>query len=279
MSEPGGGQAAGQTSPLAREAMLARVFVRLADTLADDFDLGEFVHGLSVDAVEILGAEAAGVMLADQHGGGLRLAASSEDRMRALELLELKTTEGPCLDAFASGRPVQASAADSLGRWPAFAPQASEAGFGRMCGMPLRAGQKMIGVLNLFHGNDEPVIGDEMAIAQAMADVTAIALTQAQALRKSTVLTGQLEAALASRIVIEQAKGMLAQSFSMPVNGAFHLIRRYARQNNRKLAEVAADIINQKITSQDLTTQPGRQRNELGRLHAPRGQSPSTPAS
>ena len=88
-----------------REAVLARAFVRLADTLASDFDVVDFLHGLSADSVEILRAAAAGVMLADGRGG-LRLIASSDERMRLLELFELQGAQGPCLDAYSTGRPV-----------------------------------------------------------------------------------------------------------------------------------------------------------------------------
>ena len=108
---------------VAREAVLARAFVRLADTLASDFDIVDFLHGLSEDSVEILRASAAGVMLVDARGG-LRLIASSDERMRLLELFEIQGAQGPCLDAFSSGRAVQATAADSRVRWPVFAPQA-----------------------------------------------------------------------------------------------------------------------------------------------------------
>lgn len=237
---------------MAREARLARAFVRVADTLADDFDIVEFLHGLSADSVEILGAEAAGVML-DDGRGGLRLVASSEERMRLLELLELQGSQVPCLDAFSRGQTVQASAADSLSRWPAFAPQAAEAGFQRMCAVPLRVRAEVIGVLNLFRGNDEPFTGAEVEIAQAMAQVAAIALIQEQALRQRGVLAEQLQAALNSRVIIEQAKGMIAEYLTMSVDDAFLLLRKYTRGHNRKLTEVATDIINRKITSQALT--------------------------
>jgi hypothetical protein len=108
MSETDGGTAAQpgnyrQADRGSGEAALARVFVRLADTLASDFDIVDFLHGLSADAVEVLGAEAAGVMLADARGG-LRLIASSDERMRLLELFELQGAQGPCLDAFSTGR-------------------------------------------------------------------------------------------------------------------------------------------------------------------------------
>ena len=252
MTEPDGKQAP-RRAGLAREALLARSFVRLADTLVKDFDIVEFLHGLAVDSAEILGAEAAGVMLADQRSG-LRLVTSSQERMRHLELLELKTVQGPCLDAFASGQAVQASAADSLSRWPAFAPQASEAGFQRLCGVPLQVRAEVIGVLNLFRDGDEPFIVDEMEIARAMAEMAAIALSQEQELRDGSALAEQLQGALGSRIVIEQAKGMLAGHFTIPMDNTFPLLRKYARSRNRKIAEVAADIVSGKITGQDLIT-------------------------
>lgn len=264
MSESGGGgpgQPAGtregdRRAGIAREAVLAQAFVRLADTLVSDFDIVEFLHGLSADAVEILGAEAAGVMLADGRGG-LRLIASSEERMRLLELFELQGAEGPCLDAFSSGRPVQASAADSRIRWPVFAPHASEVGFHAMCAVPLRVRTDTIGALNLFRGDDEPFTGAEMKIAQAMAEMAAIALIQERALREDNLLTGQLQAALNSRAVIEQAKGMLAEYLTTTVSDAFALLRKYAREHNRKLSEVAGDVVDRNIPGTALARRPG----------------------
>ncbi len=266
MTEPGGRDArrpAGthggdRRDGTARDAMLARAFVRLADTLVSDFDIVEFLHGLSADSVEILGAEAAGVMLADGRGG-LRLIASSEERMRLLELFELQGAEGPCLDAFSLGRPVQASAADSRARWPVFGPHASEVGFQTMCAVPLRIRTDIIGALNLFRGDDEPFTDAEMELAQAMAEMAAIALIQERALREHSLLTGQLQAALNSRVVVEQAKGMLAEYLNITVNEAFALLRNYAREHNRKLSEVASEVVERKIPSVALTRPPGQE--------------------
>jgi GAF domain-containing protein len=249
---------AGRKDGMAREAALARVFVRLADTLASDFDIVEFLHGLSRDSVKILGAEAAGVMLADGRGG-LRLMASSEERMRLLELFELQGEQGPCLDAFTTGRAVQAGAAGSRSRWPVFAPQASEAGFQRMCAVPLQVRTEVIGALNLFRGDDEPFTDAEMDLAQAMAEMAAIALIQERALRERTQLTEQLQAALNSRVTIEQAKGMLAEYLTLTMDDAFRLLRTYARNHNRKIAEVASDLIDHQLPSAAFTRPPGQQ--------------------
>ena len=253
---PAGTHNGAQRDGIARETMLARAFVRLTDTLVSDFDIVEFLHGLSTDSVEILSAAAAGVMLTDGRGV-LRLIASSEERMRLLELFELQGAEGPCLDAFSSGRPLQASAADSRIRWPVFAPHAAEVGFRRMCAVPLRIRTDVIGALNVFRGSDEPFSEDEMEIAQAMGEVAAIALIQERALREHSLLTGQLQAALDSRVVIEQAKGMLSEYLNVAVSDAFELLRQYAREHNRKLTEVASDVVGRTIPSSALTRRPG----------------------
>ena len=243
---------------MTREAVLARAFVRLADTLVSDFDVVEFLHGLSEDSVEILRAEAAGVMLADPRGG-LRLVASSDERMRLLELFELQGAQGPCLDAFSSGRAVQASAAESRARWPVFAARASGEGFQVMCAVPLRVRANVIGALNLFRGSDEPFTGTEMEIAQAMAEMAAIGLIKERALRERSLLVEQLQAALKSRVVIEQAKGMLTEYLTVTVDEAFKLLRTYARDHNRKLSEIAGEVVNRKIPSAALARRPGQQ--------------------
>jgi GAF domain-containing protein len=256
---PGDPGLAGRGGDVAREAVLARAFVRLADTLASDFDIVDFLHGLAADSVEILRAAAAGVMLADPRGG-LRLIASSDERMRLLELFELQGAQGPCLDAFSTGRPILAGAADSRSRWPVFAPRASGAGFQMMCAVPLRVRTHVIGALNLFRGSDEPFTGTEMEIAQAMAEMAAIGLIQERALRERNLLTEQLQAALNSRVVIEQAKGMLAEYLATTVDDAFMLLRKYARDFNRKLSEVAMDVVDQKIPGTALARRPSQER-------------------
>ena len=254
---PGDSGQDGRGDDVARQAVLARAFVRLADTLASDFDIVDFLHGLSEDSVEILRAEAAGVMLADARGG-LRLIASSDERMRLLELFELQGAQGPCLDAFSTGRAVQANAADSLARWPVFAPRASGAGFQVMCAVPLRVRTDVIGALNLFRGSDEPFTGAEMEIAQAMAEMAAIGLIQERALRERNLLAAQLQAALNSRVIIEQAKGMIAEYLTMTMDDAFTLLRTYARHNNRKLSDIAGDVVDRRIPTA-LGQPPGQQ--------------------
>ena len=262
MGEVSGGQGRareGGDDARRRERLLARTFVRLADTLSDEFDVVEFLQGLSVDSVEIVGAEAACVMLADARGE-LRLVASSEERMRLLELFEIQSAQGPCLDAFGTGQAVQASGADSHARWPVFAPRASEAGFNALCAVPMRAHADIIGALNLFRGSDQPFSDADLEIARAMAQVATIALIQERAIRERSMLAGQLQAALHSRVIIEQAKGMLAEHLSTTVDQAFQLLNKYAREHNRRLTEVARDVVERTIPHDALARQPGTSR-------------------
>jgi GAF domain-containing protein len=234
-----------------RERHLAGVFVRLADTLVDDFDVVEFLHGLSEDSVTVLGAQAAGVML-DDGRGGLRVVASSEERMRLLELFELQTAEGPCLDAFKAGRTMQADTAEGRRLWPGFSRAALDVGFGLMCGVPLQLRGRVIGALNLFRHNDDPFSDTELVLAQAMAEVAAIGLLHQRAVSDGRLLAEQLQTALRSRVLIEQAKGMVAQYLAISVDDAFVLLRGYARNNNLKLTELARDVANRKVRGEQL---------------------------
>jgi len=258
MGEVSGGYGSARESGGARrrERLLARAFVRLSDTLADEFDIVEFLQSLSADSVEIIGAEAASVMLANTRGE-LRLVASSEERMRLLELFEIQSAQGPCLDAFGSGQAVQASGAECHARWPVFAPRASAAGFHALCAVPMRAHADIIGALNLFRGSDQLFSHAELEIARAMAQVATMALIQERAIRERSMLAEQLQAALRSRVIIEQAKGMLAEHLSTAIDEAFQLLNNYARDHNRRLTEVARDVVDRKIPHDALAKRPG----------------------
>ncbi len=224
-----------------RERLLARTFLRLADTLVDDFDVVEFLHGLSADSVDILGATAAGVML-DDGRGGLRLVASSEERMRLLELFELQAAEGPCLDAFRSGTTQQAARAEGQQRWPGFAGRAGEAGFGLMCGVPLQLRGRVIGALNLFRESDTSFTETELVLAKSMATVATVGLLHERALKDGYLLAEQLQTALQSRVVIEQAKGMISEYLGVSIDEAFVVLRDQARNHNLKLTQLAHEV-------------------------------------
>ncbi len=223
---------------------LARVFVEIADTLVDEFEIIDFLHRLTLRTADLVDAAAVGLLLADQRGR-LQFVAASQEQARLLELFQLQTDEGPCLDAFRTAAPVvNANLASSSGRWPRFAPHATAAGFPSVHAFPLRLRSEVIGALNVFGTDGEARLEEQdVQVVQAIADVATIALLQERAIRRSEILTEQLQAALNSRIVIEQAKGVVAQALNLGIDEAFDAIRAHARRRNLRLGELAHDIV------------------------------------
>ena len=226
-----------------REAILARTLVELADTLVADFDVVELLTRLADRCVDVLDVDAAGLMLVGPDGD-LRVMASSSEAMRVLELFELQAQEGPCLDCFRTGQPVvNQDLASADGRWPWFAAEALGAGFHSVHALPMRLRGAIIGALNLFHREPGEMRENDVDAAQALADVATIAILQHRAALEAQVLNDQLNHALNSRIVIEQAKGMVAERLGVDMQQAFSTLRRYARNHNARLADVAQNVI------------------------------------
>jgi hypothetical protein len=223
--------------------LLSGTFVDLADTLVADFDVVDFLHMLAERSVALLTASAAGVVLADPRGE-LRVAAASNDEAGVMELFQIQNDQGPCLDCFRTGQPV--TAADLTGpgqRWPRFAAAASQAGFRSVEALPMRLRDEVIGALNLFRAQPEPLAPADLRIGQALADVATIGLLQERSVRRGEVVAEQLQAALNSRVVIEQAKGKLAERLSIGTEQAFGILREYARNNNQRLTDVARNFV------------------------------------
>lgn len=234
---------------------LARIFVEVADTLVDEFDLIDFMHMLADRTAGLVGASAVGLLLADQRGR-LEFLAASDENTRLLELFQVQNSEGPCLDAFRTAvAVVNADLAEAGARWPRFAPRATAAGFRSVHAFPLRLRSEVIGAMNVFGSQPGGTMADtDVPIVQALADVAAIGLLQERAIRRGELLTEQLQGALNSRIVIEQAKGAIAQSHGVSVDDAFTLIRSYARRTNRRLSDVAHTIVTDPAGVPDLAS-------------------------
>ncbi|GAA4934380.1 GAF and ANTAR domain-containing protein [Actinoplanes utahensis] len=231
---------------------LATIFVEAADTLVDEFDLFDFLHMLTERACGLVGAAAAGLALADEHGR-LGFVVGSDDNVRLIELFQIQNDQGPCLEAFRTGQPViNIDLPAAAARWPRFVPRATDAGFRSVHAFPLRLRSQVLGALNIF---GDTVGGDfadtDVPIMQALADVATIGLMQERAIRRSEALTEQLQGALNSRIIIEQAKGAIAQIKEVSVDDAFLRIRAYARNHNLRLTDVARRIVT------DLASLPG----------------------
>lgn len=224
------------------EIQLADVFVEMADTLVDEFDTIEFLHVLTARCVQLLGVSAAGLLLTDQQNT-LQVVAASSERTRLLELFQLQTDQGPCVDCFRTGQPVSVADLPSAGRWPAFTAAAAEVGFAAVHAMPMRLRTEVIGALNLFDTTPGPLAEAKLRIGQALADVATIGLLQQRAIHRRDTLTEQLQTALESRVLIEQAKGVLAERLHLDMDEAFTLLRGYARNNNRRLSDLAQTVV------------------------------------
>jgi GAF domain-containing protein len=232
---------------MTREQRIVETFVELADTMVEDFDVIDFLHHLAGRCVELLDCTEAGLLLADA-AGRLRVMASSSERADALDLLQSQNEEGPCFECYHRGRPISSGdLGHDQARWPTFAPAAIAGGFCSVQALPMRVRGTTIGALNLFRSQPGKIAGPDLPLAQGMADIAAVALLQERSLRESRGLVEQLQGALSSRVVIEQAKGVLAERAQVTVDAAFIRLRGYARGQNRRLSEVAGELIDGRL--------------------------------
>jgi transcriptional regulator with GAF, ATPase, and Fis domain len=231
---------------MVREQRLAEVFVELADTLVEEFDVVDFLQTLTERCVELVDTDAAGLMLDDQRGN-LRVVAYTDESARLLELFELQKAEGPCLDCFATGQVIaNVDLTASRSRWPVFTE------FAYSHALPLRLRRQVVGALNLFTVERRALTDDHLAVAQGMADIATISLLHERALRDQFVLAEQLQTALHSRIVIEQAKGVLSARAAISVSEAFRRLRTHARRTGEQLTTVAEAVVTGSLHHGDL---------------------------
>jgi GAF domain-containing protein len=225
------------------EQSVADVFVELADTLVEDFDVVDFLQQLTIRCADVLDVTAAGILLTDQRGT-LRVVAASTEETRLLEVLQLQTDEGPCPECFHTGRPIAVpNLAEVINRWPRFAAAAGQLGFTSVHAVPMRLRSEVIGALNLFDAKPGALGEGRLRIGQALADVATIGILQARAIRHREVLAEQLQTALNSRIVIEQANGVIAERKGVDMDQSFALLRASARRTGRQLSELARAVI------------------------------------
>lgn len=235
---------------------LSDVFVEVADTLVDDFDLVDFLHNLTAHAAMICDALAAGILLADSHGDLQYMAASSE-QAELVELFQIQRSEGPCFDCFHTREPVTNSDLSSATvRWPNFAPRAIQAGFSSVHAIPMRLRDDVIGTLNIFGSDTGRFDVADVRVVQALADVATIAILQERSIQRAETLTEQLQGALNSRITIEQAKGALSKMRAVDTDQAFTLMRAYARDHRVRLGDVALAVLTDPASVRPLTALP-----------------------
>ena len=234
-----------------RDEWLARTFVELADTLVADFDLIEFLSMLAERCVELLGASEVGLLLAGPRG--LQVMASSTERMKVTELLEVQFAEGPCFECYRIGLPVlNQPLASADARWPRFAPRARESGFQMVHAMPLRLRNEVIGAMNVFDTSLHVMTQTESNLLRAFADAATIGILQERTVKQQSDLSIQLQGALNSRIAVEQAKGIVAERLQVDMDVAFAMIRNYARNRSTPLSAVADALVRGSLSTAEL---------------------------
>jgi GAF domain-containing protein len=225
-----------------RETRVLDAVVSLVDTLLEDFDVVDLLTELTERCAELLGVAAAGFLLADPLDQ-LRVLAATTEQARELELFQLQADEGPCVDCYATGQPISVAELNAAAaRWPRFVPAALDAGFASVHAVPMRAAGIVLGALGLF-GTDAGELDEaDRLVAQTLAHIACVAILQEHAPTPSTVMP-QLRSALASRVIVEQAKGFVREILDVPVEEAFTLLRSYARTNREHLTDVARRLL------------------------------------
>jgi transcriptional regulator with GAF, ATPase, and Fis domain len=225
------------------QASLAQRFVDLADTLVDDYDVVEVLDGLMRTCLDLLEVHEAGLLLNDVQGNLQRVASSSEEA-RLLELLQVQTREGPCFEAVQSGQTlIVHDIAQMRGRWPAFAERAIQGGFRSVYAFPMRLRASTIGGLNLFGTQVGALDEEARVIAKALADIATIGILQQRSIHRTSLLAENLQRALNTRVVVEQAKGILAERGGLRMEDTFEVLRSYARSHNLKLSDLARSVV------------------------------------
>jgi GAF domain/ANTAR domain len=232
----------GNMTDIPRETRVLGAVVSLVDKLLDDFDVVDLLTELTERSADLLDIAAAGFLLADPLGQ-LRLLAATSTQTRELELFQLQADEGPCVECYASGQPV--SVADlraETSQWPRFVPAALEAGVASVHAVPMRAAGIVLGSLGLFGSRPGELTESDLLVGQTLAHIACVAILQEHPPTPSTVMP-PLRSALTHRIVVEQAKGFLRESFDVSVDEAFSLLRRYARTHGEHLTDVARQLM------------------------------------
>ena len=240
------------TTAAGREHDVTQAFVSLASALVGEYDIADLYTRLTSVSTQLLDVSSAGLLLVNP-AGELRLAGASSEHTRNLELFLLQCEQGPCLDCFRDG--VAVSVAD-LGqeeaRWPRFVPTAVEAGFRSVHALPMHLRGVRLGTLGLFGTSPGALSVADLELGQALADVASVALVANQAALDHVKLTDQLQTALNSRVLVEQAKGQLAQLGTVSMERAFDALRRYARDHNERLSEVARKVVTRELTGDQI---------------------------
>ena len=206
----------------------------------------EAMHQIVRTTHTIFAVDGAGLMLADgEHH--LRNAAVSDDRVRHLEELQISHQQGPCITAFEDKVLVGAEDLTSDPRWPSFSQAAVERGVRAVLASPIPYNQDAVGVVAVLSQERHPWSGEAELALLAFTDLAALLIASMMMGEQQTVLAQQLQSALNSRAIIEQAKGVLIGQYGLSAHTAYEQIRAQARAERRKIAVVAAELVRRAV--------------------------------
>jgi len=229
------------------DSAIIDTLVQLSDTLTDDYDVVDFLDVLVNACVDLVGVAGAGVMLDDQKGN-LAVVASSSEAVRLLQILELRQSHGAAVECIQTGTLVTIpDLAAGVDGWPEFVQLAHTAGFLTGVAYPMRLRDVVIGSLEVFQCTTEPMSRSNAHLVQALANTATIGILQRRTTQRSVVVADQLQHALNSRVIIEQAKGMIAERRGLEPDAAFETLRHYARSHNLKLSDIAAAVVHREL--------------------------------
>ncbi|CAN5907388.1 GAF and ANTAR domain-containing protein [soil metagenome] len=228
-----------------------QVLTRFAGTLVEGYDLADVLERVGADIRSVLDVAGAGVMLGDDDGN-LRFTSTSDSVLEKLEALQIELDEGPCLRAYRSGEIVVATDLSTDERFPDFGSRAVDAGMSAVYSFPMHIEEAVFGALNLYRREPGDFTDDQVEVGQTFANVATSYLSNARDSEQQTLLTKQLQHALNSRVLIEQAKGFVSARTDLDLPDAFGLIRSYARRNQVKVRDVARDLLHGDLSVDDL---------------------------
>ncbi|GAB3607575.1 GAF and ANTAR domain-containing protein [Conyzicola nivalis] len=235
-----------------REEKINEAFVAMSDALMNDYDIVDLLSTLLNDCTDILGIEAGGILLVDP-AGDLELVASTSEEAAVVETMIIAAGAGPCIDCFDTAAPVAVADIDTVAeKWPKFHRTALDQGFRSTYAVPMRLKSEVVGVMNLLSADLGPLSEKDGKIAQALADIAVLGILHERNFRNPFVIKEQLHLALDTRILIEQAKGVLAQGEGLSMAAAFNTLRAYARRNGMTLRSVADGAVRRTIDTADL---------------------------
>jgi len=225
------------------ETQWGESLAELTAVLVGDFDLAALLHRLAETSASLCAATGAGIVVADQDGV-LQDVAYSSEAVRQLERIQLAAGQGPCVDCFREGHPVEEpDMASAAGRWPEFAPEATRRGVLSARALPMRLRGQTVGALNLFHSAPGPCPPQLLRAAQGLADLATMGiLTHGYGPRLPELVESHVKPALLERTKIERAKGFLAERGGITMDEAFDRLRDYAERHGTSLVRAAEDI-------------------------------------